>query len=89
MSAGGDRGVDRRERDTDLVCAAGRQDELGVRVEGEAIDLCRVGVHGVGGLIGGAGPGVPDHQFLIVGHGAEQTLVEQMPGDVLWRKTRR
>lgn len=33
-----------------LVGATSRQNELRVRVEGEAVDLSGVGVHGVGGF---------------------------------------
>ena len=37
----------------------------------------------MGWSVGDGRPGVPDHQLLVVSHGPEQGLVEQMPGDVL------
>ena len=84
-----------------LVSGAGGEDELGVRVETQTVDLketelspdseqqqavtylSSVGIHSVGWSVGHGRPGVPDHQLLVVGHGAEQRLVEEMPGDVL------
>ena len=84
-----------------LVSGAGGEDELGVRVETQTVDLNQtelspdyeqqqavthlsgVGIHSVGWSVGHGRPGVPDHQLLVVSHGAEQRLVEEMPGDVL------
>ena len=35
------------------------------------------------GLVVGGGPGVPDHELLVVGDGPEERLVQQVPGHVL------
>ena len=66
-----------------LVRGASGEDELGVRVETEAVDLGRMSVHGVGRPVGDGRPGVPDHQLLVISHGPEQRLVEEMPGNIL------
>ena len=84
-----------------LVGGAGGEDELGVRVETQTVDLQTDGVssispelttatylggvsiHSVGWSVGHGRPGVPDHQLLVVSHGAEQRLVQEMPGNVL------
>ena len=42
-----------------------------------------VGVHSVRGPIGHRASGVPNHQFLIIRHGPEQGLMQEMPGHVL------
>ena len=42
-----------------------------------------MGVDGVAGPVGGGAPGVPDAQLLVVGHRAEEALVEEVPGHVL------
>lgn len=44
---------------THLICRAGGQDELAVGIEGQAVDLCGVGVHCMAGLGGVVGPRVP------------------------------
>ena len=66
-----------------LVRGARGEDELGVGVEAEAVDLGGVGVHGVAGPVGHRAPRVPDHQLLVIRHRAEQGLVQQVPGHVL------
>ena len=48
-----------------LVCGAGGEDELGVGVEGQAVDLRGVRVHRVAGPVVHGGPSVPDHQLLV------------------------
>ena len=42
-----------------------------------------MGVHSVRGTIGHRASGVPNHQLLIISHGPEQGLVQEMPGHVL------
>ena len=34
-------------------------------------------------LVVGGGARVPDHELLVVGHGAEEGLVQQVPGNIL------
>ena len=50
-----------------FVCGAGGQDELGVGVEAQAVDLGGVRVHGVGGLVVGGGARVPGGNCIKIG----------------------
>ncbi|CAG5078731.1 Protein of unknown function [Cotesia congregata] len=67
-----------------FVSASGSQNELGVGVEAETVDLRGVSVHSVAGLAGVVAPGVPDHQLLVVRDRPEQRLVQKVPGDVFY-----
>lgn len=54
----------------------------GIRVEAQAVDFGSMSVDCVRRLRGVVDASVPNHQLLIIGDGAEQRFVQQMPCDV-------
>merc|ERR1719319_1334440 len=54
-----------------FICGSRGQDELRVRVEGEAVDLGGVRVNRVARPVVNCGTRVPDHQLLVVGNGTK------------------
>ena len=62
-----------------LIGGPRRQNEFRVRIEGQAVDLGRVGVDDVRGFVGVVRSRVPNHQFLVVSDRAKERFVQQMP----------
>ena len=66
-----------------FVGRAGGQDKFRVGIERETVHFRRMRVDDVRGFVGVVGSSVPNHQLLVVGDGAEERFVQQVPRDVL------